>query len=182
MKESNVGKSFAADTLLIPAVAEATPHLCLLGDEAISLKTYLICPFPGRGLDRRKEIFNYRLSHGRRTVEYAFEILVPWWRVFPAPIHGSLERCENMKKVGVCLNNFFMQDKLYFPSGYADSERMGVHSDDSWRADIGAIGTNRGLAGNFSKSTALNKRDQLEDFFISPRRSVPWQYSIVSRH
>lgn len=70
-----------------------------------------------------------------------------------------------------------MQDKAYCPSGYMDSARMGVRVDGSSRADIAAIGTNRGLAGNFSNPTALNIWDQLAYFFISPMG----QDSIVSR-
>lgn len=107
-RESNIGKALAAGTLQIPGVTQPAPPLCLLGDEAFPLKTYLMRPFPGRGLDKRRKVFNYRLSRGRRTVENAFGILVSRWRAFLAPMHRSLEHCENMIKAGVCLHNFLM--------------------------------------------------------------------------
>lgn len=42
LKESNIGKALTANTLGIPAVQRPAPPLCLLGDEAFPLKTYLM--------------------------------------------------------------------------------------------------------------------------------------------
>ncbi|CAN7951138.1 unnamed protein product, partial [Ixodes pacificus] len=105
----------------------------ILGDEAFPLKHYLMRPFPGRGLDRRRKVFNYRLSRGRRTVENAFGILVSRWRTFLGPMHGSMERCEGMIKAAVCLHNFLMEDEAYCPPGYVDRERKGRRVDGAWR-------------------------------------------------
>lgn len=180
LKESNIGKALTANTLGIPAVQRPAPPLCLLGDEAFPLKTYLMRPFPGRGLDRRKKVYNYRLSRGRRTVENAFGILVARWRTFLAPMEGKLEHCENMIKAGVCLHNFLMQDDAYCPSGYVDSESRGVRVDGAWRTEVAAVGANRSLGGN-SSPTALDIREQLADYFISRNGSLRWQDNVVSR-
>ncbi|XP_040065685.2 putative nuclease HARBI1 [Ixodes scapularis] len=174
LRESNLGKALAANTLQIPVIAEPAPPLCLLGDEAFPLKTYLMRPFPGRGLDYRKKVFNYRLSRGRRTVENAFGILVCRWRAFLAPMQGTVEHCENMIKAGVCLHNFLTRDEAYRPPGYADSV------DGQWRADILNVGVNRSLGGN-SSPAVISIRYQLADHFISPRGAIPWQHDIVTR-
>ena len=48
------------------------PHM-LLGDEAFPLRTFLMGPYPERQLDDiSKQIFNYRLSRGRRVIENTF--------------------------------------------------------------------------------------------------------------
>lgn len=91
--------------------------LCLTGGAAFPLQTYLMRPFPGKGLDERKGVFNYRLSRNQRTVENAFGILVARWHVFLTPTSGRLQLCEDMIKAAVYLHNFLMADKSYCRTG-----------------------------------------------------------------
>lgn len=49
----------------------------VVGDEGFGLTSVLMRPYPFRGeVDKRKRIFNYRLSRARRMVGNSFEILV----------------------------------------------------------------------------------------------------------
>ena len=48
----------------------------LVGDEAFPLKTWLMKPYPRRGLSHDERIYNYRLCRARRLVEKAFGIMV----------------------------------------------------------------------------------------------------------
>lgn len=54
-----------------------------VGDEAFSLRTYLMRLYPRRQIDdENKKNYNYRLSRFWMTVEYAFGIALSRFRIF----------------------------------------------------------------------------------------------------
>lgn len=74
-------------TSRLPGSERATPCY-FVGDEAFQMTTNVMRPYPGKSLDERKKIFNYRLSRARRTIENTFGILVARWRIFRRPIYA----------------------------------------------------------------------------------------------
>ena len=70
----------------------------LVGDQGYPLKEHLMRPYPtanGR-VSRQKEIFNYRLSTARRTVECAFGILAARWRCLKTELQVNPEHVDTI--------------------------------------------------------------------------------------
>ena len=82
------------------------PHM-LLGDEAFPLRTFLMRPYPGRQLDNiSKQIFNYRLSRGRRVIKNTFGILTQRWRLLMRPIIANRARATSLVQAMCVLHNY----------------------------------------------------------------------------
>ncbi|XP_056378939.1 uncharacterized protein LOC130274527 [Hyla sarda] len=79
-----------------------------IGDEAFQMCGNLLKPYSSRGLDQRKRIFNYRLSHARCYVECAFGIFVGKWRIFTRPIQLHPDVVDQVVKAAVVLHNFIL--------------------------------------------------------------------------
>lgn len=58
----------------LPGRSRKVPFV-LTGDDAFSLTSFLMKPFPQSGLTNEQRIFNYRLSRMRRISENGFGIL-----------------------------------------------------------------------------------------------------------
>ncbi|KAL3245486.1 hypothetical protein MRX96_046902 [Rhipicephalus microplus] len=155
--------------------------LCLVGDAAFPLRTYLMRPYPGRKLDDRKKVFNYRLSRARRCIENAFGILVSRWWVFLGTVQGAPELLHNMIQAAVCLHNFLMEDTAYCPDEYSDTLCGETVHDGEWRHTVTEIGTKTVPSNNRPTSAAMAMRDEVADYFMSPEGSLPWQLKVVRR-
>ncbi len=80
-----------------------------IGDEAFTNTNQCLSPWPGRGLDRYKDSFNYWLSHSRQIVEQAFGMLTQrwgiFWRIFAFSFHHwSLVVMACMKLHNLCID------------------------------------------------------------------------------
>lgn len=80
-KECPFGRKLYSEELVLPAPAclpntiNSSQPFVIVADKAFGLHTNLLRPFPGRGLNEKRKVFNYRLSRARRFVECAFGIL-----------------------------------------------------------------------------------------------------------
>ena len=83
-------------------------NFVFIGDEAFSLKSYLMKLYPRRELNKNCKIYNYRLSRARRTVENAFGLLVSRFRVFEKPIATCVETTVKIVKAACVLHNWLL--------------------------------------------------------------------------
>ncbi|KAB0804981.1 hypothetical protein PPYR_01951 [Photinus pyralis] len=115
---SRMGKALQNNTFGMPEDRPITENgkplpFVIVGDEAFPSKTYLMRPYPGRGLSEDKKIFNYRLSRARRVSENAFGILCQKFRVFLNKIQVHPNNVDKIVLSSLCLNNFLRSDNVF---------------------------------------------------------------------
>lgn len=134
--ESSIAEGFATGGFNLPVGSDW--HL--VGDEGFPLKPFLLRPFPERGLDHRKKVFNLRLSRARRVVENAFGVMAARWRILHRPIAGDEELRNGIVQAAVCLHNFLMGNNHYRHPEFIDREdREGNVTRGEWRTVAGEL-------------------------------------------
>ena len=144
-------------------------------------------PFPGCNLPEEKDIFNYRLSRCRRTIENTFGVFAARWRIFRRPIRAKPENVERIIKACVCIHNYLMQTENagYAPTGCIDSEDgTGDLIPGSWRSEVAnderpALRSLARAGSNNYTNYAKQIRDNFQAYFNSPAGSVSWQLNHV---
>jgi hypothetical protein len=74
-----------------------------------------LSPWPGRGLDRYKDSFNFWLSHSRQVVECAFGLLMQRFGIFWHRFHFSFDRWALVVLVCMKLHNLCLDRNLSVP-------------------------------------------------------------------
>lgn len=172
---STMGQMFAEDQIDIPLPDQVTegpilPYV-LVADEAFQLTTYMMRPFPGKGLTKEKEIFNYRLSRARRMVECTFGILSSQWRIYKRPINTSIETAESIVKATIVLHNFLRQnedDINDFPET--------INEDTLTCSEVGAAAFTD--IGQFGSNTHTREASCIRNIFVdyfNNQDALPWQ-------
>ncbi len=157
------------------------PHV-IVGDEAFPLKPWLMRPFPGRGLDLQKKVFNYRLSRARRVVENVFGIWAARWRILFSTMECDVVLSQAIVRCTVLLHNFLRDicdtevnedrynvDGTVEPGNWRDIEPVGG------LIDIPRVGSN-----NYSLR-ASQVRETFLEYFVSAEGSLPGQEMHVMR-
>ena len=80
----------------------------LVGDDAYSVRNYLLCPWAGQGLPISKDSFNFFLSQVRQTIERSFGILSARWGVLRRALRVPLADCGNLVGALMKLHNFII--------------------------------------------------------------------------
>lgn len=101
-------------------------NLFLIGDEAFSCSNQMQSPWPGRGIGRWKDSYNYHLSSSRQCVERAFGMLVKRWGVFQRKLLCDFERWPLVSVVCAKLHNVCCDARIPPPSRWIED----VHPDD----------------------------------------------------
>lgn len=112
---SNIFKYFETGSLELPPPrripnTNISLPFVLLGDQGYPLKEYLMRPYPtDNNICRQNEIFNYRLSRARRTIECAFGILVAKWRCLKTELQVQPKHVDKIVKCVCLLHNIVLE-------------------------------------------------------------------------
>ena len=188
---SLMGKAFLNGTLDLPPPRNIDGYLLpyvVVSDEIFALRSWLMKPFSGKGLPHDEEIFNYRLSRCRRTIENSFGILTARWRIFRRPIKVKPETVDSITKACLCLHNYLRltSNAQYVTSGFIDCEdNDGNITPGDWRKitenSSGLISVQRSKAHNRSSFNAYEVRQKFKAYFTSKEGSLSWQTAHVCR-
>ena len=187
-KDSEMGKALDRGNLPIPGPkylpgsTNEVPYV-FVADEAFPLKSYIMRPFPGRGLSETQKIFNYRLSRARRTIENSFGILVSRWRLFRTSIIADVRTVEKMVGAAICLHNFLMSEE----ESYTNSTRL--YCSDQFLRDLDAnsevqqsqLQDITSMSGNNQSNAVKKIRQHFSTYFVSEVGEMGHQYEYVNR-
>ena len=100
------------DPTPLPARSRPVPYVCT-GDDAFPLSSFMMKPYPQKGLTTDRRVFNYRLSRMRRISENGFGILANRWRVFRRPFSLEPEKVKVTSHAAITLHNWLRKDSTY---------------------------------------------------------------------
>lgn len=164
----------------IPGIAQDIPFF-LVGDDAFSMTTRLMKPYPQLNLNRTQKIFNYRLSRCRRVVENAFGILSTKFRIFRREMEMRPEGCELVVAACVCLHNMMRRKcpKVYMAPRMVDGENTDHEEVEGlWRNEPELDNLSATHARN-PRTAAKNLRERLATYFLQKEGEVHWQYGRI---
>jgi hypothetical protein len=105
------------------------PKYFYIGDKAFMNHNQFLSPWPGRGLDKYKDSFNYWLSHSRQIVERSFGMLTQHWGIFWRIFTFSLHRWSLVMMACMKLHNLCIDRNVAVPlHGFPEDNRDG----DEW--------------------------------------------------
>ncbi|KAF0703793.1 putative nuclease HARBI1 [Aphis craccivora] len=149
----------------LPGDEQGIPQpFIVVGDEAFALHTNLLRPFPGKSLNDKRRIFNYRLSRARQNIECSFGILSNKWRVFHTTLLVEPNFAVAITKAACVLHNFVRR-------------RDGYNSEDAQICNMENI-TRRNGVGN-STSNAKDVREYFVNYFNNPAHELSWQKRVI---
>ena len=91
---------------------EITLPFSFVADDAFPLRDNVMKPYPNRQLTLDKEIFNYRLSRARNSVECSFGKISQMWRILLRQMDEQPDAATNVIKAITVLTISFSCKKL----------------------------------------------------------------------
>ena len=154
-----------------------------VADDAFPLSEHCMKPFPQKGLDDIKRIFNYRLSRFRRISENAFGIWTSRFRIFMSRVNLNPDTAVQVVLASITLHNMLIEKSIdTYTTNYVDEEISGGDIQlGQWRTEanidfLRSIPVTRQV--NRHSRTAEAVRDHLANYFYSPG-AVPWQWNVI---
>ena len=95
----------------------------LIGDEAFPCTEQLLSPYPGQGIGRWPDSFNYHLSKCRQSIERAFGMLVRRWGILQRKLACDFERWPLVAVVCAKLHNICCDANIPVPERWTEDIR-----------------------------------------------------------
>lgn len=175
--QSRLGKGMEAGTLNVPRKTPLPgsgelgemPYV-MVGDAAFPLRTYLMRPYPGKGLPKEREVFNYRLSRARMVVEGAFGILAARWRALYTRLNMLPAHVDKVVLAACILHNYLLTPQ----------EARALQQEDDDRGQRLQQARLRPIGANRAGRAAYTVQDMFATYFNGEGR-VSWQDRVVNR-
>lgn len=116
----------------------------IVGDDAFTLRPYLMKPYPGQRLTEAERIFNYRLSRARNVVENFFGFLANRFRVLLTSINLKTSTVELIIRTCCILHNLLLKkegNRYMQPDAVDRWDANGQFHQGSWRGQESIIHT-----------------------------------------
>lgn len=192
---SEFGKAVQNNTLNLPretnlSASNIMTPCFFVGDKAFSLSRYMMRPYSGRQLEKKKKIFNYRLSRARRLIENTFGILASRGQVFRKPILMHPKSVDKIIMAAICLHNYLktindlrpIENRIYCPPNFIDIEETnGNIIPGTWRNEDECLEHVRPTTAHNVTREAYKQRDVIAEYLLTPAGSVPWQDDYICR-
>lgn len=125
----------------------------IIGDEAFTNDQQFLSPWPGRGIGKYKDSFNYWLSHSRQVIERAFGMLTKRWGIFWRKFLFSFERWALVVQVCMKLHNYCIEKNeppplLRFNEDHVRGDEDSIHDNNCPEEDQILRQPSRGLMRN----------------------------------
>lgn len=162
----------------LPGMDESMPYV-LLADNAFPLQKHILKPYPSRNLTHDEQIFNYRLSKGRRIVENSFGILANRFRVLLSTIYLSVDIVQIIILACCALHNYLCRENGAYLHGTIDIENVENRtiSPGEWRNNNAQL-RDLEIINVRPNRNAIHIRDEFKRYFNTVG-AVEWQEQMI---
>lgn len=177
---SEIGENLRNNNLNLPEGKANLPGCDIqtsgffVADDAFQLSTRIMKPYSGKYLSNKKQIFNYRISRARQTIESTFGIYSNRWNIFHQALRMLPETANIVIAATVCLHNFIMIEEENNGEKMYSQCSQSTNGYVQWFPMEGQSLIPNARAG-------LIQRDTLCDYFVTPAGEVEWQYEYKER-
>ncbi|KAJ8883682.1 hypothetical protein PR048_015536 [Dryococelus australis] len=144
-----------------------------VADEAFPIGKNMLRPYPRKGINNRKRVFNYRLSRGRKSIGCTFGMMASKFAVLSTPISSKNVATANNIIHAVCvLRNFIRTREVisYRPTynfdDHANEEHLPEELEEAFQE---APAFPQRLSGT-------SFREYISYNFLKPNTSIPFQW------
>ncbi|XP_072165158.1 putative nuclease HARBI1 [Diadema setosum] len=163
----------------LPNDTQDVPYF-IVGDDAFSLRTYLMKPYSSRYLTREERIFNYRLSRARRVVENAFGILANRFQILLTTMQHDPETVRSIVEACCILHNLMRTRYPVLQNRLVDRQQgNGDMEPGEWRQGLNLMDTVDVQGHNRASREGKKQRNLLRHWCNSPAGSVEWQDRMI---